>query len=450
MSLGACRLKRSVKRRILVLVLGLSASLSLLSCGSTKAKNPPSGLPERVLASQGVSSTSDFGGMVIVDGYDDTIPRLGRISAGSSPGLMAVSPSLNLAATFDASSNSIYLVNTITESSLGSVHIPGPTSSMVFPTSNKIGYAAVPTAAVVGYSFVGGLEIMNFTASALTTVAVANAQTVVSNSGGSELLVFSNDSNSMTVLFPANAVPLVDTSCLNAVPNQPITPTTVCAIVTGFDRPVYAVVDGNTAYILNCGPQCGGNMASVMVFDLPSLTVTNTIPVDAATWALLNGSTLYVAGTSPTSNNNACTGQTTAATTCGRLDIVDVTSGTVTGTAVITDGYHDRMDFNVVGQLFIGSHNCTNVGDVNNPTGEVRGCLSIYHTADNSVFIPPDNGNVNGLQGFTTRPIEYVAEGGYLRVYDVTTDDLLINDYVPEGTIEIVGYVGDVKAIDFF
>jgi hypothetical protein len=185
-----------------------------------------------------------------------------------------------------------------------------------------------------------------------------------------------------------------------------------------------------------------------MLFDLPSLTITSTIPVDAATWALLNGATLYVAGTSPT--NNACTGQTTAATTCGRLDIVDLSSGTVTASAAITDGYHDRMDLTNNGQIFIGSHDCTNIGNVNNPSGEVRGCLSIYKTADNSVFFPPDNGDVNGLQGFTSRYVEYVAEGGSLRVYDTTRDILLINDFLPQGNIDIVGYVGDVKAIDFF
>jgi hypothetical protein len=163
---------------------------------------------------------------------------------------------------------------------------------------------------------------------------------------------------------------------------------------------------------------------------------------------LLNGSTLYVAGTSPT--NNACTGETTAATTCGRLDIIDTTSGKVTGRAVITDGYHDRMDFNVVGQLFIGSHDCTNIGDSNDPIGEVRGCLSIYGVANNSVIIPPYNGDVNGLQGFTTRTIEYVAQGGALYIFDTTGDILDITDFIPQGTLQIVGYVGDVKAIDFF
>jgi hypothetical protein len=246
----------------------------------------------------------------------------------------------------------------------------------------------------------------------------------------------------MTVLFPGVAAPPVDTSCLSNPPNA------VCTIVPGFDRPVFAIINGTTAYVLNCGAQCGGTQASVMVFDLNTLTITNTILVDAATMAWLDGSTLYVAGTPPT--NNACDPQTTKATICGRLDVVDLTSGIVTGTAVITDGYHQRMDMTTNGQLFIGSRNCTNIGDVNNPSGEVRGCLSIYQTADGSVLIPPDNGNVDALQGFVSRKVEYVAEGGSLRVYDTTKDILLINNFVPQGTINVVGYVGDVKAIDFF
>ena len=154
-----------------------------------------------------------------------------------------------------------------------------------------------------GYSFVGGLEIMNFTASALTTIAVTNAQTVVSNSGGSELLVFSNDSNSHDCAIPrqrrASGRYELFECCPEPARHSQHRVRASLPVSTG---PSMRVVNGNTAYILNCGPQCGGNMASVMVFDLPSLTVTSTIPVDAATWALLNGSTLYVAGTSPTNN----------------------------------------------------------------------------------------------------------------------------------------------------
>jgi hypothetical protein len=438
MSLGASGLKR----RTLVLVLGLCSSLSFVACGNYSKTGPPSGLTNRVLASQGVTSTFSFGGLVLINGIYDTVPRVAPLSAGNSPGLMVVTPSLNLVAAFDASSNSVYAIDTTKESGIGNVRLGGPTSSMVFPTSDAIGYAAIPTATVNGFSVLGAVDELNFQTSQLITIAVPNAQTVISNSGGSQLLVFSNDSNSVTVLTPSAANPPVDLSCYSGTPNP------VCTMVPGFDRPVYGIINGNTAYILNCGPQCGGIMASVMIFDLPSLTITNTIPVDAATWALLSGSTLYVAGTSPT--NNACTGETTQATTCGRLDVVDLTSNTVTNNIVITDGYHDRMDLNVIGQLFVGSKDCTNIGNVGNPVGEVRGCLSIFHLADNSVVIPPDNGDVNGLQGFTTRQIEYVAEGGALRVYDTTQDILLINDYIPQGSIDIVGYVGDVKAIDFF
>src|SRR3984885_9683061 len=441
MSLGACRLKRS----ILVLVVGLWASLSFISCGSSSGKKtPPSGLPDRVLASQGVSSTSISGGLVIINAYYDVIPRLPPIGAGNSPGLMAISPTRNVVAAFDESSNAVYGVDTTTEADIGNVHLAGPTSSMVVPTSTPMGYAAVPTATVQGFSFIGAVQEMNFASGGLTTsIAVTNAQTVISNSSGTQLLVFSNDSNSVTVLSPGAAVPPVDTSCLTNPPNA------VCTIVPGFDRPVYGIINGNTAYILNCGPQCGGVQASVMVLDLPTLTITKTIPVDAATWALLNGTTLYVAGTSPT--NHACTGQTTAATTCGRLDILDLTSGTVTGSVVITDGYHWRMDLNADGQLFIGSHTCTNIGNINNPTGgEIRGCLTIYRTTDGSLFFPPDNGDVNALQGFTSRQVEYVAENGNLRVYELPQDILLINDFLPQGNINIVGYVRDLKAIDFF
>ena len=450
MSLGACRLKR----RILVLLVGLWVSLGFSSCGGyNKPKNPPSGLPDRVLASQGVTATFSFGGLVILDGYNDTIPGVARLQAGSSPGLVVVSPTRNIAATFDASSSNVYAVDTFRETGIGNVRLPGPTSSMVFHTAQPIGYAAIPTATVNGFSFVGAVDILDFVRSQLTTIAVTNAQTVIANSNGAQLLVFSNDADSVTVLSPGSSVPPVDLSCLSGTVNP------VCTVVPGFDRPAWAVVSGNTAYILNCGAECGGVQASVQTLDLTTLAVGPPVFVNGATIGLLNGSQLFVAGNG-TPTGPLCTSipsaATTAATYCGTLDIVDL--GTMTdpyynnpsAEIAITNGFHDRIDMTTNGQVFVGSHDCTNVGNVGNPNGEVRGCLSIYRTADNSVVIPPDNGDVNGLQGFTTRNVEYVAEGGNLRVYDTTRDVLLINDFLPQGNIDIVGYVGDIKAIDFF
>jgi hypothetical protein len=440
MSLGASRLTK----RIVALLVGLWACLGFISCGGSSTKAHPSGLTERIVASQSVSAPTIAGGLYLINGVNDTIGRAAPLSSGGSPGVMAISPTRNIIAAFDASTTTVFAIDTVRETSIGNVRIFGPTSSMVIPLASPIVYAAVPTAVITGFALQGAVEFMNFSTGTLITIAAPGAQTVVSNANGTQLLVFSNDSDSVTVLNPGVAVPPVDTSCYSNPPNS------VCTIVPGFDRPVFALISGNTAYVLNCGPQCGGTQASVAVFDLSTLTITGTIPVDGATMAIFSGSTLLVAGTPTTAANNACTGQTTAATTCGRLDFVDLSSGTVTGSAVITDGFHDRMELTSNGQLFIGARDCTNIGDVNNPSGEVRGCLSIYKIADGSVLIPPENGNVNGLQALSTRNVAYVASGGALRVYDTTKDALLINDFLPEGIINIPGYIGDVKAIDFF
>lgn len=436
-----------MKKSALSWLLVITLSFTLVYCGGGKKKTiPPSGLSTRVFASQSVSSLTATGGIVIINGQYDIVAHAPRISTGAAPGYMEISPQRATLMVFDSASNNIDVVNTQMEVLGGTIALPGPTISMVAP-SNSVGYAAVPSAPVIG-SAPGALEALNLAAYAITaSISVPNAQYVVSNSGGSQLLVFSNDSNSVTVVSPL----LLNTG-------SPIT-----AAVPGFDRPVWAVFsgDGNTAYVMNCGPQCGGTQASVQTLNMTTLAVGTPIPVDAATIALLSGSTLYVAGTPPA--NNACTGQITAAKTCGRLDIINVDSMTVTGKVVITDGYHDRIDMSANGQLFVGSYDCTNIGNINavTPTGEIRGCLSIYNTTipgNTSAIIPPDNGDVTGLQSIS-RPsepmvesglVEYVAEGGNLRVYDTVTDALLIDYYNVNGTITITGQIIDVKAVDFF
>jgi hypothetical protein len=373
---------------------------------------------------------------VVIDGYNDTLGR-GAIGAGTAPGLMSISPDLTTLMVFDMVANRVGVVNTQSQALTGSVQLAGPTTSMVTPLPSA-GYVAVPSAPFSNGVPPGGIVAMNLTSpSVSSTISVPNAQTVVSNTGGTQLLVFSNDSDLVTVVSPL----LVNSG-------SPVTVT-----VPGFDRPVNAVYssDGSVAYVLNCGPQCGGTQASVQVLNVTATppTAGALVPVDAATIGFLNGSTLYVAGTPPT--NNACTGESTAAATCGRLSIVDTGSLTVTGTAVITDGYHNRIDLGNGGQLFVGSYDCTNIGNVNNVNGEVRGCLSIYNTLNNTVVIPPDNGDVTGLQTFTSRFVEYVAEGGNLRVYDTQTDTLLENqDFISTGTIIITGVITDVKRTDFF
>jgi hypothetical protein len=422
-----------LKKSALLYAVLVIALLGLVSCSAgAHITKPPSGLTERVLASQSASSASAASGLIIVNGFNDTVGR-GGISAGSSPTFMETSPERATLLAFDSLTNRVEVVSTTKETLTGSIQLPGPTTSIAVPQSG-VGFAAVPTAPLNGSS-PGAVVEMNLTSgSVMATISVPNAQTVISNSSTSQLLVFSNDSDAVTIVSPFQLYSGI--------------PTTVS--VPGFDRPVYGFFNGSSAYILNCGAECGGSQASVQILNLATTppTAGALVPVDGATIGFLSGSTLYVAGNSPA--NSLCTGETTAAKTCGRLDTVDLGSMIVTGSAVITDGYHNRIDMGLNGQLFIGSHTCTNVGNVNNVTGEVRGCLSIYNTNNGSVVIPPDNGDVTGLQGFTTRYVEYVAEGGNLRVYDTTKDVLLQNSFISTGTITITGVITDVKAVDFF
>jgi hypothetical protein len=288
---------------------------------------------------------------------------------------------------------------------------------------------------------------MNVASGGVTaTISVPGAQTVVSSPDGSQLLVFSSDSDSVTIVQPL----LVNIS------NPTIS-------IPGFDRPVYGVfsADGTAAYILNCGAQCAGTQASVQILDFTTTppSAGAVVPVNGATIGFMSGSTLYVAGRG-TETGTLCASITSAAATaaqyCGTLDAVNLTTmqdpyfNNPAMEIAIPDGYHNRIDMSTNGQLFVGSYGCTTVGNVNNPQGEVRGCLAIYNANTGATVIPPDNGDVTGLQSFTSRDVEYVAEGGNLRVYDTRIDSLLQNTYIESGTITIGGKVIDVKAIDFF
>ena len=437
-----------MKKSALLCAALVAAGFNLVSCGGgTGVAKPPSGLTTRIFASQSVSGSTSAAGVVIVNGENDTIARASVISAGTSPGLMAISSDRTTVLVYDSISNAVQVLDSKSEKSAGSIQLPGPINSPVtsmVALDTGFAYIAVPAAPVNGVSGAGALVVLNLqTGGTTATISVPNAQTVVASPDGTHLLVFSNDSDLITVVSPL----LVNTG---------VTVTTTVAACTGC-RPAYAVFssDSSTAYILNCGAECGGSQAgigtpaSVQTLNMAALDLGTSVPVDGATVAFLSGSTLYVAGNSPT--NSSCSGETTAATTCGRLNTVDLGSLSVTNRVVITDGYHDRIDISANGQLFIGSHTCTTIGNVNNQQGEVRGCLSIFNTTNGEVVIPPDNGDVTGLQSLTSRYVEYVAEGGNLRVYDTTQDKLIANnDFITNGTITITGRIIDIKAVDFF
>jgi len=58
--------------------------------------------------------------------------------------------------------------------------------------------------------------------------------------------------------------------------------------------------------------------------------------------------------------------------------------------------------------------------------------------------LPPDNGDVTGIEPIPNRNIVYVCEGGQLRLYDTTTDQLQTNPVQPN----VIGQAVDVKVVD--
>jgi len=435
-----------------------------LSCGgaSSPSGTRTSGLKYRAFITNSVTAGTGAAGVYLVNAQTDVRAAVSAISAGNTPGMMALTPNRAQTLVFSgngtqSSDNQFSIVNNASESNAAHVTLPGMTESFVVSPDSSAAYVAVPTAPVTGQS-PGIVEAISLSSGTVTGQAdVPSVHYLSIDNSGNRILGFSDNSDTVAVITPSNI------GIGNAV-----------TYIGGFDRPVQAFFssDDSTAYVVNCGAECGGTTASVQQLNLTNGTLGSYVAVCtpntaqcAGTVALVNGSTMYLAGTPYSGGvpSQPCTGQNTAATTCGLLTMVDLNSMTVTNTApiVITDGYHTHLSLGANGQLFIGARTCTEIVPPVPPTGaEVRGCLSIYNTQSSAVgnippgavVIPPANGDVTGIQPIATRDVVYVIQGGSLDIYDTMIDALEYNPNDPNNPGHIFGLVGqfiDVKTVDF-
>lgn len=220
-----------------------------------------------------------------------------------------------------------------------------------------------------------------------------------------------------------------------------------------FDHPVRAVfsADGTTAYVVNCGPECGGTTASVTTIPITAsslnegvagaagiaLTANNTIPIPAgATDADFNGNTLYIAGQQyqPSSNLYA-----------GTLTVLDTPSDTITGTYSIADGTHNKMVFGDDNTLWIGSSRCdqgVRYQQALNGANVQYGCLTMFNTSTNAVTVDSYKGDATGIAAVTGLGKVYTAEGGQVYIYNTTNMSELNNTNVTvTGTATDVAYM---------
>lgn len=381
-----------------------------------------------------LGGTGGFPVLNIIDASLDVLsPFTVNLSGSQNPGLMAVSPNLAFTMIFDSGINAISLVDNAREGpavsasgqNLPFIVLPGPTESMFVGTDNGTGYVAVPTAAQTNpQSQPGAVVVLSLSsANIAANVPVPSARFVTGSHNGNRVLAFGDNATDVVVIAPSLIGSTTDPR------------TFVCC----FDHPVWGIFssDDTKAYIFNCGAECGGTAASITVLDLTTNTAGVAVPVPAATFGMLQGNTLYVAGSAP---GTACPSGT-AVSSCGTLTILDVsgTVPTVTNASpiLITDGYHNRMEMGSNGQLFIGAKNCSNaVG--------FRGCLTIFNTLTSSVVVPAATGDVTGIAPVTGRNVVYVCEGGSFFSYDTTTDQQEVL-FTP---IVITGMAVDVKVVD--
>jgi hypothetical protein len=430
-------LKRTLSAFSVFVFLGLG----LVSCSSYKAPSgggTRSGIKFRAFVSNPVHPSQSGGGFPALDIMDASKDLLSFYtvslsSAEPDAGIMVESPKRDRTLLFSPSNNGLAVVDNAQESVALTVNLPGATESMFVWTDNTTAFVAVPSVPIPGQASPGGVGRINISSGAVTaTIGIPGAHFLVPSPDGSKILVISDSANTVTLLDPN----LITTG-------SPLTP------VSGtFDKPVGAVfsADGSRAYVLNSGPERGGIAASVLVVDMNISPPAAGIPIPipgGATASLLQGTSLYIAGT-PNAPNNDCTGVTpaTASTSCGQLTVLDTVTLAASTPVPITDGYHDHMQIGANGQLFIGSRNCTNI---NISGGEVRGCLSIVNNSTAGIVAPPANGNVTAIEPIPNRNVVYVCEGGALQIYDTTTGKLQTNPEQPN----VVGQAIDVKVVDF-
>jgi hypothetical protein len=226
-----------------------------------------------------------------------------------------------------------------------------------------------------------------------------------------------------------------------------------------FDRPVKAVfsTDGGTAYVLNCGPECGGAKSSVSILPVAPMIyligqASGTLPTNTtlanstiaipggASNALVDSSTLYVVGQKAQQVN----GETLFA---GNLTSVNLGTNKASSPVAISDGAPgapSRMIEADNSTLWIGMTKCNN--GVRAATGEAYGCLTMVNistpAAPAVTLLEPYLGDATGIAAVTGLNKIYTAEGGQVYIYSTKDGAALDNQYVTvTGTAYDVAYM---------
>ncbi|MGB7267569.1 MAG: hypothetical protein WBC92_18780 [Terracidiphilus sp.] len=481
----------------------LVAAVALAGCGTeyyfAGRVLPPSGLKNRVLIAIQNPGILAKGSAEIVDAYYDERSAYngtpGSFSLAGFGGSIPISiqnmPEEQAGAIYGAGDGSLTLANYEGEKTSGTVSgLNGPSSSIFITRNQEYVFAASQAAHV--------LTIINQTGGASAALSLPGVYRVSVNPGGSMAVAFVQNSN--YGYYPRQLSAAQSTSYSGgpstwpkaAVDCEPQNAPSWCLFqmqspdhvdATGnyygaplvFDRPVKAVfsADGSTAYVLSCGPECGGSNASIslvpvapMIFLqgqssglLPCNLAANApcpnssaapmvnIPIPGgASNALVDSTTMYVVGQQP----QVVQGQTLFA---GNLTVVNLNNHTAGSPVAISDGQPGAVSRMIEADdntLWIGMNGCTTgVRYATNPAGGY-GCLTMYNTSTKKVvLLEPYIGDATGIAAVTGLHKIYAAEGGQVYIYSTVDGSSIDNQYVTvTGTAYDVAYMDAITDTD--
>lgn len=474
----------------------VAVAIGLAGCGKTTyfagRVLPPSGLSNRVLiAIQNVSAFSK-GELEIVDAYYDI--RSGYTGqpasfsltgfGGALPTTIQSMPEEQIGAIYGSGDGSLTLADYQTEKTSGTVSGLNGQSSSIFVTRNRKYVIAASQALHV-------ITIIDQSTGGSYPLSLPGVYRVSVNPGGTMALAFVQNSN--YVYFPRQLSAAqslaysggpstwpkaaVDCEPQNAPgwclfqaqsPDQVDSTGNNYGAPLTFDRPVKAVfsADGSTAYVLSCGPECGGTASAVSL-----------LPVAPMIYVLGQASGLLPCNTAPCSNSHAVPMVNVPIPAGASNALVTTNTMYVVGQRLMPDGFFGgylsvlNLTNNTLVPSTASSPNPVSISD-GLPGGPSRmiqaddntlwiamtkcnqgerfyhnlayGCLTMYDTsASKVVLLEPFNGDGTGIAAITGLHKIYSAQGGQVYIHSTKNGAAIDNQYV-----KVTGTASDVAYMD--
>jgi hypothetical protein len=458
-------------------------------------------------------SALSAGSLQILDAYYDTRYANGSVSktfsisgySGALPTTIQNMPEEQLGAVYGYGDGSFTYINYQKEATSGTQAGLPAKSAGVFTTRNQ-SYVFAATQATAQLTVV---DKTVSTAGTVTELSLPGTYHLSVNPGGTVVIAFVQNSNYAYYpvklnntqsqaysggpsTWPKAAVDCEPQNLPGWCLFQAQSPDSVDATGTAygapltFDRPVKALFssDGSTAYILSCGPECGGTASAVTALPtgallFPPNQASGKLPTNAAlhtscgsaanlsactiavpggaTNALVDSSTMYVIGqclasTSLSSSGDAqCAGSgASSGLFTGQMTVLNlapssgatITSGSGISISDGAPGGPTRMIEADENTLWIGETKCTNGARYAN--GLSYGCLTMYNTSTGAVTLLPYLGDATGIAAVTGLDKVYTAVGGQVHIYTTAASPVELNNFY----VTVTGTAYDVAYMD--